>query len=307
MSELNTLRRALVRRSLVVAVGALALTVAIVAIACTPPPPTGTTGTTTTDPGPYVPCPSSVDFPDLSGSAGAGTSYAKPAVSVVCSATRLDVTSNGMISYTFVPKTPNPLKVQSWYWSVPLSPALAASPTSVSNKFGTIGFTVTGLPIYAAMEGAQPANEAYGDPSYNGILDTCGGHTGPAGEYHDHSITDSSACGFGSQQILGYALDGFPIMSANGCLDEACTEPVTFHSGWVRTGNPATNAWSAYTYVANSSDPTQLDKCNGRVGPDGQYAYYATSTFPYTIGCFAGTEVTQSGLAAASMQNMPGM
>ncbi len=232
-------------------------------------------------------CPTS-DFPDLSNSGGAGAGYAKPQISVSCTSTQLKVSSNGMPSFTFVPMTPNPLKAQNWNWAVPLHPTVAATTTSVSNWFGTIGFTVTGLPIYAAMEGAQPANEAYGDPIYNRIVDSCKGHTGPAGEYHFHAINDSSACGFTTNQLLGYALDGFPIYAPTGCLDLACTQVVTFQSGWAQNGDPTTNAWSHYTYVP-SSDPTVLDQCNGRVGPDGQYRYYATSSFPYTIGCFKGT------------------
>ncbi len=243
-------------------------------------------------------CPTA-NFPDLSGSAGAGSGYAKPAVSVTCTSNVLMVSSNGMPSYTFVPKTPNPLRAQSWNWIVPLQPEVASSPTSVSTWFGTVGFTVTGLPIYAGMEGAQPANEAFGDPVYNGIVDTCDGHTGPAGEYHDHALNVSSACGFTSDQIVGYALDGFPIYGPNGCLDLACTQVVTFKSGWVRTGNPTTNAWSNYTYVS-SDDQTVLDQCNGRIGPDGTYRYYATSTFPYTFGCFKGTPMTQLQSAGAA-------
>ena len=41
----------------------------------------------------------------------------------------------------------------------------------------------------------MPASEAYGDPKYNGILDSCGGHTGPSAEYHDHYINAAGSCG----------------------------------------------------------------------------------------------------------------
>lgn len=262
------------------------------------------TGTVTivNDDGTPPTCPTA-NFPDLSGAAGAGAGYAKPSVSVSCSATELKVTSNDMPSYTFTPITPNPLLAQSYNWHVPLTPTVASSSTSVSSWFGTVGFTVTGLPIYAAMEGAQPVQEQYGDPIYNGIVDTCKGHTGPAGEYHLHAMNTASSCGFTADPIVGYALDGFPIYGSNGCLDVACTQVVTFKSGWVRTGNPTTNAWSAYTYTT-SSDVTVLDKCNGRIGPDGTYRYYATSGFPYTFGCFKGTPTTQTGGAAAAMPAM---
>ncbi len=301
------------RRAL--ALPAVLLVAAAAAGACTlvPPPDGGgstttTAGTpTTTASGPTTTAPASgcptALFPDLSGAAGAGAGYAKPSVQVSCSATELLVTSNGMPSYTFTPKTPNPLGTQSWSWHVPLHPTLAATNTSIVNRLGTLGFTVTGLPIYGPTEGPVPSTEAYGDPVYNGILDTCKGHTGPNKEYHNHALLDSSSCGFGVSPVLGYALDGFPIYGPRGCLDAACTQVVTFTSGYELTGNPKTYSWKAYTYVAKS-DPTVLDACNGRTLPDGTYAYVATSTFPYTFGCFRGTPTSQTGAAAAAMPAM---
>lgn len=247
-------------------------------------------------------CPTD-EFPDLSGSAGAGEGYAQPSLAVSCTDDELVVTSNGMISYEFEPMTPNALAEQDWEWRVPLQPELAEETTTMAGRLGTIGFSVTGLPIYGAMEGAMPEAEAYGDPIYNGIVDDCQGHTGPASEYHLHAIEDTSACGFEPSPIVGYALDGFPIYGSNGCLDESCEEVVTFTSGWVQTGDPTTDAWDNYTYEP-SDDETVLDECNGRVGPDGTYRYYITETFPYTLGCYAGTPTTQTGAAAGPMPAM---
>src|SRR5690606_32781637 len=88
--------------------------------------------------------------------------------------------------------------------------------------------------------------------------------------------------------ILGWALDGFPIYGPQGCLDTACAEVVTFESGWAQTGDPTTYAWDNHAYKA-STDANVLDKCNGRVGPDGTYRYHATAGFPYILGCFTGT------------------
>jgi len=247
-------------------------------------------------------CPTST-FPDLSESEGAGDGYAQPSISVSCTATELVVESNGMISYEFDPQTPNALAEQTWTWSVPLAPEVADEPTSIAGQLGTVAFTVTGLPIYGAMEGPMPEDQAFGDPVYNGIVDDCLGHTGPASEYHLHAIEDASSCGFEPSPIVGYALDGFPIYGSKGCLDEACDEVVTFTSGWVRTGDPTTDAWDNYEYQA-SDDETVLDECNGRIGPDGTYRYYITETFPYTIACYAGTPTEQSGAAAAPMPAM---
>jgi hypothetical protein len=61
------------------------------------------------------------------------------------------------------------------------------------------------------------------------------------------------------------------------------------NSSYVKTGDPTTYAWDAYTYTAKPNDPTFLDECNGHVGPKGDYHYHVTATFPYILGCFRGT------------------
>ena len=249
-----------------------------------------------------TPCDAAL-FTIKAGMPGAGSGYADARVSATCSGSNLIVTSNGMPSYTFMRKTPNGLRTQDWTWTVPVAPKRAAGTTSVRRRMGTVAFTVTGIPVYAAMEGPMPADEAYGDPKYNGLLDTCGGHTGPAAEYHDHYITSTASCGFAGNRIVGYAIDGFPIYGPRGCLDTACTKTAVMKSGYVRTGNPTRDSWSAYTWK-KSAAATTLDKCNGRTQPDGSYGYHATTAFPYTIGCFRGTPITQAGAAGGPMPPM---
>ena len=244
-------------------------------------------------------------FPDLSQSVGAGAGYAKPALSVACSKTELKVTSNGMISFAFEPKTPNALSTQEWSWSVPLNPVKASATTTIRNVLGTLGFTVSGLPIYGPTEGPQPPAQAFGDPVYNKIMDTCGGHTGPAREYHHHAITLAQQCNLSKQKILGYALDGFPIYTTLGCLNAKCTKSAVMKSGYVKTGDPTTNSWDAYTYKTSKATGV-LDACNGRTQPDGTYGYHVTNDFPYIIGCFAGTATLPKGRAGGPMPPMGG-
>ena len=253
----------------------------------------------------YGECPTAA-FPDLrSTSAGAG--YAPPDVTVSCSDSELTVTSNDMISYTFVPKTPNPLSPQNFTWKVPLKPIKAASTTSIENRLGTLGFTVTGIAIYGPTEGPMPAAEAFGDPVANGILDLCGGHTGPQSDYHYHTImyTDS-ACNFETSQLVGYAIDGFPIYNSAICLDVSCTQTTLAKSGYTKIAESRSYVWKTYAY-SGGTDPNTLDACNGRTESDGTYAYHLTPTqFPYIIGCFVGTATTQSGRAGAAMPPMQG-
>jgi hypothetical protein len=239
-----------------------------------------------------VNCPAS-HFLDVSKSEGAGDAYPKPTLSVTCADTTFTVTSNGIPNYKFVQITPNPLRAQTLTYQITLNPEIASQPTSAA-ILGPVGVAVNGLPINGPMEATQPASEAYGDPVSNAILDSCMGHTSPS-EYHYHALVvkclsaDGKTAQAGSASpILGYALDGFPIYGPYGCLDTACTQVVQFKSSWEKIGNPKTNAWNAFKYV--QKDGTEyLDQCNGRIGPDGTYRYYATFTFPYVIGCFKGT------------------
>ena len=198
------------------------------------------------------------------------------------------MTSNGMISYAFVSKTPNGLKSQNFSWTITTKPKVAAQQTSIKTTMGTIAFTVTGLPVYGPMEGPVPPQEAFGDPVFNNILDTCGGHTGYNADYHYHTIYSVSDCSL-QETIVGYALDGFPIYS---------NPSYKWKSGYEKTGNPKTNSWDAYTYKGGSNS---LDECNGQKQSDGSYRYYVTQSFPYVIGCYTGTAQKQSGAASQSL------
>jgi hypothetical protein len=133
-------------------------------------------------------------------------------------------------------------------------------------------------------EGTVPTNEAYGDPAVNGLLDTCGGHTGPGGTYHNHVLNATASCFPAGivENVVGFAKDGFPIM----------TSTAGYRSGYVLKSGASgvSQVWSAY-YYAPSADPLVLDECNGRAlmgDPNYSYAYYVTSTFPYMLGCLRG-------------------
>ncbi len=272
---------------------------------------TTTAATSTSATGATSGCPTA-NFPDLSKSVGGGASYAKPSIAVSCTATELVVKSNGMISYPYVKKTPNELGSHDYTWKVPLAPKKNAQSTTIINRLGTLGFTVTGIPFYGPTEGAQPAAEAYGDPVANGILDTCGGHAGPNKDYHYHTILyTEAACNFTTSQIVGYAIDGFPVYNAVLCLDAGCSKATLAKSGYTVSGYTKSNIWNYAKFTAGSTAGTStsdtLDACNGRTEPNGTYAYHLTPTqFPYIIGCLAGTATQQTGNAGAAMPPMGG-
>lgn len=242
-------------------------------------------------------CPTNV-FADLSDVEGAGPAYPKPSVQVTCSADAMTVKSNGIPHYEFQQVTPNALSAQGHSWTVPLNPQVAGAITDIP-LLGVVAFSINGISIYGPNEGAFP--DPYGDPVYNDMLDWCLGHTAQAGDYHYHALLE--ACLAVVQQgaaspILGYALDGFPIYGPRACVDAACTQVSTFESSWEQVGDPTTYAWDNHQCTAATcaqAAGTKLDRCNGRVGPDGTYRYHATGTFPYVIGCYRGTPSTGGG------------
>lgn len=126
--------------------------------------------------------------------------------------------------------------------------------------------------------------------------------------------------------IIAYAFDGFPIYGPNECTDASCTSVQEMLSGWDSTGFqagtvgcsssaacssgycadvmingsattacvPKTCVWSNNKFTAKAG-PEYLDQCNGHVGPNGDYHYHATSTFPYVLGCYRGTPTNNGG------------
>ena len=162
---------------------------------------------------------------------------------------------------------------------------------------GAIALAANGIPIFNAL------NNRGEDAFAIGELDEFGGHCGRADDYHYHVAPLALSKVLGPSRPIAFALDGFPIYNATGCLTASCSRTAAFTSGYVRIGDPTSNVWNAYAYRPSGS-ARQLDACNGRMEPDGTYGYHATSTFPYIIGCFRGTPVAQQGRAGGPMPPM---
>jgi hypothetical protein len=240
-------------------------------------------------------CPQADDFLDVStGSAGEG--YAAPTLSVTCVGTEVVVATNGIPNFEFTAVTPNALQAVAQTMRFPRAPAAAAVETDVP-LVGTTAVAVNGMPIFGPTEAPMMG---YHDPLLDGILDYCNGHTAPGGMYHFHARPD---CLFtdlegNTSLVVAYAFDGYPILAPFACDDGACTATHELTSSWQRvasqfdaSGDPlysgtSEGAWDVFEYVEGSGD---LDRCNGRALEGGGYAYYATDTFPYFIGCYHGT------------------
>ena len=91
-------------------------------------------------------------------------------------------------------------------------------------------------------------------------LDLCYAHpNGPGGSYHYHTWSECLSPCIGESQLVGVALDGFPI----------------FGPGI----NPDTGlVWSQ----------SDMDACGGRDDDNGNYGYYTTVDFPYVLQCYRG-------------------
>lgn len=240
-------------------------------------------------------CPQAADFLDVSGTS-AGAAYPAPSLSVSCAGGEVIVASNGIPNFAFDQVTPNALTEQDFAFHFPAAPAIAATPSDVPLG-GAVAVAVNGLPIFGPTEAPM---DGYRDPLLDGLLDACLGHTAPGGVYHFHARPD---CLFTDLEgnpalVVGYAFDGFPILAPFACADADCTTVVELASSWQKVpsqfdanGDPlyagtSEGSWDIFQYVEGSGD---LDACNGRELPGGGYAYFATDTFPYFLGCYRGT------------------
>jgi hypothetical protein len=148
---------------------------------------------------------------------------------------------------------PNSIKPQKLAFNLPLKPVKAEQPGCLSKMM--IGVTTNGVAFYSALDDAGNDAAAYE------VQDLCDGHPQGKGHYHYHSGSDCLPKG--KNAVVGWALDGYPILTMNDAA-----------------GKLLTNA--------------DLDICHGRaekVVADGRtydYAYRLTREYPYTLSCFAG-------------------
>lgn len=144
-------------------------------------------------------------------------------------------------------------------WKIPLHPIPTKNPLSTKEHFfrGAIALAANGVPIFNPIK-----NDGKTDTNKAGELDQWGGHCGRADDYHYHVAPVHLEKIVGAGNPVGVALDGYAIYGYN--------DP-------------------------NGKPPTDLDWLNGHKGPDGQYHYHATKTFPYLNGGFYGEVVETNG------------
>jgi hypothetical protein len=163
-------------------------------------------------------------------------------------------------------RNPNSIGSSSYSVEVPADPTLANEPTCTGG--GEVGFELDGVPFFNALDNGNR------DAVAHEILDSCEGHPDAASRYHHHSLSPCVDDGeSGHSSLVGYALDGFGMYGFRG-------------------------------EDGNDLKTSDLDKCHGHthtIDWDGtetdMYHYHATWEFPYTLGCFRGTSVAETGIA----------
>lgn len=208
-----------------------------------------------------------------------------PEVSASCVDGIVTVNSNQIPDFPYIETSPGQPRAAELEFSFPAVPTVAETQSAIA-AVGAVAVAINGIPIYGATEGTG------GDVlSLGGGFTECGGHNGPGGyHYHTFDIDGSDYCLFSEAeataepQLFGFAFDGYPIYSGN----------FQYTSSWYLSDPSlfATDTFSAHTYVEGSGD---LDQCNGRTDANGNYAYYTTDSFPYTLGCYRGVVTAGTG------------
>lgn len=154
---------------------------------------------------------------------------------------------------------PNRIAAQNLVFKIPANPAVAAS--HAATPLGPIGVAVNGIPLFNQYAGpSQPlTSEINSFDQYNG-------HPQQQGQYHYHVEPLFITAHSGTDALIGFLLDGFPVY------------------GPVENGVTITNA--------------DLDTYHGHTGvtadyPSGIYHYHITADAPYINGSgFYGTKGT---------------
>lgn len=165
---------------------------------------------------------------------------------------------------------------------------------TITRRARISGITLTGIPLRpGTAEYYDPTSErGYSRDRSSGwnvegmgglVMDAQNAHVDGQGMYHYHGIPSAVTDALEST-LFGFAADGFEIHYVG---DQA-------QSSWqLKSGERESGPGGAhdgtyvqdYEFVAGSGT---LDECNGAVR-DGQYAYFATDTYPFFPRCFKGS------------------
>ena len=209
----------------------------------------------------------------------------------------------------------NPLRPVSKTFQVPRNPSIAASPTALSLAYDNaimlngVKLDLLAAACYGVGRGQALGRERIGcnrsdrpwryDPMHPGNnfgTDRHNAHTQPDGAYHYHGDPKALYLSGVPSPVIGFAADGFPIYGPY-ISDAAGLRRV--RSGYRLKSGPRQPQAGEGAFPGGRYDGTfvddweftgdgDLDRCNGMVY-NGSYAYFVTDSYPWVMGCFAGT------------------
>lgn len=170
-------------------------------------------------------------------------------------------------------RNPNSIMEQTLHDALPAEPVYSDTPYCMG---GEAGIMLTGVPLFNGFDAGMR------DAAAHEVQDSCEGHPQRSGQYHYHSLS-SCIKDVSEKNVIGYALDGFPI-----------TGPEVAPGKYLTTDN--------------------LDECHGitsEITVDGRkkiaYHYVMTQDFPYSVSCFRGrpTRIGPSGTRRMQERQVP--
>jgi hypothetical protein len=170
------------------------------------------------------------------------------------SGNNVNIVSNGIPDHNAC----RSISPQTYRYTIPKTPTKRSGNQEdfAATNMGVIGVAINGVPIYNPYDSKCCDAGLYEFTT----LDLCYAHPARKQNYHYHVASECLSPCTGESEVIGVALDGFPIMGPGI--------------------NPATGAaWCQ----------ADMDVCGGREDADGNYAYYTTVDFPYYLQCYAGT------------------
>lgn len=230
------------------------------------------------------------------------------------------VSANDIPNYDFNDDSAHfaePVAEQHISLKIPRTPEAATTRTALSmQSYNAVMLNGVVLDLIAngCYKPGDPAADTDGNiangcgPSVDWRLDPMGpvrfgtdshnGHTQPGGLYHYHgnpnALFDPEESSQGSP-VIGFAADGFPIYGPH-YLDAQTGEMRHAVSGYtlkqgsrpVGKSSPGGSYDGTYIQDYEFTNAGTLDECNGMT-VNGQYGYYVTDSYPYVMGCYAGT------------------
>ena len=151
-------------------------------------------------------------------------------------------------------RNPNSISAQSFTFTLPANPTIAAKPSCI---FGEVGIMTTGVLLFDGFDAGNRDAAAWE------VQDRCDAHPQISGVYHYHNLS-SCIKDISVGTVIGYAFDGFPI-----------TGPKLSSGNYLHTAD-----------LDECHGLTSSVSLNGKTVST--YHYVMTQDFPYSVSCFKG-------------------